>query len=226
MQIQTTVTNSLLTGLTGYFQFGAILDNTIVNVFSFLFFPYNILFLLQFPDLLQRNPWNGFWVKDTNFDMVLTVYPSISLGVQQGLEKDVTLHLLFSWELEAISCSCPFERGTFILSLSLLSELSWPFLLILMAHYSHLSSISVVLENCKAHFHVGCLSLEPLKKKSNVLLMVGAVCSAVLSLFGSVGHVPSLRGILPELLRSFQAGERSRLWCALTDLISHADAVA
>lgn len=97
----------------------------------------------------------------------------------------------------------------------MLSELSWPFLLILTAHYSHLSSISVALENCKAHFHVGCLSLEPLKKKSSVLLTVGAVCSEVLSLFGSVGCAPSLRGILPELLRSFQAGERSRLPCAL-----------
>ena len=43
----------------------------------------------------------------------------------------------------------------------------------------------------------------------------GGGCLLCSSLFGSAGHVPSLRGILPELLRSFQAGERSRLWCAL-----------
>lgn len=48
MQIQTTMTNSLLTGLTGYFQFGAILDDIIVNVFLFLFFPHDILFCFSF----------------------------------------------------------------------------------------------------------------------------------------------------------------------------------
>lgn len=73
------------------------------------------------------------------------------------------------------------ERGVFILSVPLLSELSWPFPLILMAHYAHLSPISVVLENCKSHFHVGSLCLESLKKESSLLLTVGRLfCSSLL----------------------------------------------
>lgn len=55
----------------------------------------------------------------------------------------------------------------------------------------------------------------------------GGGCPLCSSLFGSAGHVPSLRGILPELLRSFQAGERSMLWCALPNRpIPHADTIA
>lgn len=169
--------------LTGYFQFGAILDNTIVNVFSFLFFPCNTLFFFFcFSLLISFREILGMVFLGKGYEHGSYCISKHIFGSLVGTRKNVTLRLLFSWELGAISCSCPFERGTFILPLSLLSELSWPFLLILMAHYSHLSSISVAPENCKAHFHLGCLSLEPLKKKSSVLLMVGAVCSAVLYL--------------------------------------------
>lgn len=83
-----------------------------------------------------------------------------------------------------------------------------------MAHYSYLSPISVVLENREAHFHVGCLCLEPLKKKSSLILIMGRLFAA-LSLFGSKGSAQSLGKVTPELLRSFQARERSRPWCSL-----------
>lgn len=79
-----------------------------------------------------------------------------------------------------------------------------------MAHYSHLSRILVVLENCKSRFYVSCLCLEPLKKKSSLPLITGCLFYSSLPLFGSAGHVHYLGGFAPELLRRFQAGKRGR----------------
>lgn len=72
--------------------------------------------------------------------------------------------------------------------------------------------ISVVLENCNVCFHVGSLCLKPLKRNSSLLLVVG--CLLYGSLLDSAGRAHSLAAVSPELLRSFQAGERSRLGCS------------
>lgn len=98
--------------------------------------------------------------------------------------------------------------------------------LILMAHYSHLSSFQWFCKIARLIFMSVVSAWRPSRRKS-ACCWWWDVCFAALSLFGSAGSVHSLGGVLPELLRSFQAGERSGSWCpCLRDLISRADAVA
>lgn len=140
--------------------------------------------------------------------MVLATYPSMSFGVQ--IDNGERCHLpplILMRPEDVFAYVFPLEKSIFILSVPLLSELSWTFLLILMAHYSHLSPISVVLENCESHFYVCCLCWEPLKKKSSLLLIVGCLFYSSHSLFGSAGSAHYPGGLAPELFRSFQAGE-------------------
>ena len=121
----------------------------------------------------------------------------------------------------------PLKEAPSFLSLPLLSEPSSPFLLILMAHYSHLSSISVVLQNCKAHFHVGCLCLEPLKKKNSLLLMVGCLLCSSLLIWLSWKCTFSGRGSFLSCLEVFKLEREAGPGVpCLRDLISRADAVA
>lgn len=169
-----------------------------------------------------------FWIKDMNLDMVLATYPSMSFGVQ--IDNGERCHLpplILMRPEDVFAYVFPLEKSIFILSVPLLSELSWTFLLILMAHYSHLSPISVVLENCESHFYVCCLCWEPLKKKSSLLLIVGCLFYSSHSLFDSAGSAHYPGGLAPELFRSFQAGERGGPCVpCLRDLISHADVIA
>lgn len=81
---------------------------------------------------------------------------SVSLGVRESGNDVPSL----SEPSGNLTCSWLFERGSHFV-ISSLSELSWSFLSTLMAHYSDLSLISVVLEDCKSHFPVGfhCLGL-------------------------------------------------------------------
>lgn len=88
--------------------------------------------------------------------MTLVTKSSTSYGVTGRQEKPVPTT---SDSLGDLVCFHSFERGAFTLFVPARNELSWPFLFSLMAHYSHLSPISVVLENCKPHFHAGFLSL-------------------------------------------------------------------
>lgn len=106
---------------------------------------------------------------------------SISLGVRESGNDVPSL----SEPSGNLACSWLFERGSHFV-ISSLSELSWSFLSTLMAHYSDLSLISVVLENCESHFHVGFHCLGLLLKKASLVWLVGGPLAA-LSLFGSAG---------------------------------------
>lgn len=106
----------------------------------------------------------------------------VSLGARESGNDVLSLsepsgNLTYSWL---------FERGSHFV-ISSLSELSWSFLSTLMAHYSDLSLISVVLENCKSHFPVGFHCLGLLLKKASLVWLVGGPLAA-LSLFGSAGR--------------------------------------
>lgn len=94
---------------------------------------------------------------------------TISLGVREPGNNVPSL----SEPSGNLTCSWLFERGSHFV-ISSLSEPSWSFLTTIMAHYSQLSLVSVILENCESHFHVGfhCLGL-PLKKASLVWLVGG-----------------------------------------------------
>lgn len=145
------------------------------------FFHKISFFVLVYRFPLEKSLEWYFWVKDMNLDMVLAIYPSMPLGVTVGTGKRChppTLILMGTGRYSSLMSL--WKRHLHFVS----SSVEWTVL----AFPAHPNGslltpviLSVVLQNCKAHFHVGCLCLEALKKKISLLLMVGCLlCSSLL----------------------------------------------
>lgn len=98
-----------------------------------------------------------------------------------------------------------------ILSISSLSEPSWSFLFTLMAHCSALSLISVVLENCKSHFHVGFHCLGLLLKKVSLVWLVGVPFGSSLLIWLSWKSALAERSWTRGVTKTFPVWEKQSL---------------
>lgn len=124
-----------------------------------------------------------FWVKRMNLDMGLAAYPSIYLGLTVEWRKISPSTSDSHGGPEDIHCLFySFERDTLILSVPLLGELSWPFLLTpngsWLTPINHLSGSEKI---ANLIFMSAASAWDPLKKESILLWAVGCLfCSSLL----------------------------------------------
>ena len=220
------MTNLLPFSLTGYFQFGAILDNAIVNV-SF----HIICFLFQLTDSLTKILGMIFLGKGYVWPSKWFLWRSQAyiLESQCRPENDVTLHLLFSWKSEDIPCSCLSPRKRHLCFVCFAAE--WTAL----AFPTHLNSsllTPVTHSSGSGKLQGSCLCGLPLlgapQEEKQPALDCGVSVLTTDTLLGSVGsmHIPWEASLLSCSERFKLEREVGPGGPCTRDLLAHADVIA